>query len=254
MKIPIEIPTVYGTIRSILHVPKSTTNKNILIFCYGFNGNRVEDSRLSYKLSDLCERNGIISTRFDYIGHGISDGDFNQVNFETKVCSVIEVIDFLCGCLNNPEQKITLIGFSDGAKVALKVAEIDYRVNKIVLWNPVLIDSEVENDTSDLKLSRDYYTNKIYATIHGLPTSFSYLKELDSLEYELADLESKIISFFNKDDGKSKATMSYFERNNLSHCIKLLETGGHLFFSTESENNILNETLKILNLTKERIK
>lgn len=246
MRIPIEIPTPNGTVRALFHIPKSTTNKNIVVFCYGFNGNRVEDSRLSYNLSVLCEKNGIISARFDYLGQGISDGNFSHVNLESRIISTIKVIDFLCGCLNDPNQKITVIGFSDGAKIALKVAEKDKRITNIILWNPVLIDSKSTNSTFKPKISREHSTNKIFYPIHGLPVSIQYLNEIDNLQYDLITLGNKITTFFCRDDKKSEETKSYLKKNDLVHCIKYLEQGGHLFLSEDSERIILEETLKIL--------
>lgn len=68
-------------------------------------------------LERFCIENNIDYTRFDYSGHGSSDGSFAQGNIDSWLSDTLCVIDSL-----NPQQKLVLVGSSMGAWIATLAA------------------------------------------------------------------------------------------------------------------------------------
>lgn len=129
--------------------------KLLIVACYGFNGERSECHRMTIKFSRLLQKLDAAVLRFDYLGLGISDGEFHHTTLSTKVDNLIAVLQLVLDEMVNVDN-IVLLGFSDGAVVALQALQHfsgNAKLNGLLLWSPYVIAYEQkaiqENGISD---------------------------------------------------------------------------------------------------------
>ncbi len=90
-------------------------SKAHIVFCGGFKSS-MEGSK-AIALEQFCEQKNVSYTRFDYSGHGSSDGDFADGNIDSWLSDTLCVIDSLEGV-----QQLILVGSSMGAWIATLAA------------------------------------------------------------------------------------------------------------------------------------
>ncbi len=86
-----------------------------IVFCGGFKSNMQGTKALA--LQQLCGTNHWPYVRFDYSGHGQSDGDFTAGNIDSWLHDALTVVD----AVDNP-QGVVLVGSSMGAWIATLIA------------------------------------------------------------------------------------------------------------------------------------
>ena len=86
----VAIPGAVGNLAAIIQKPEIQAGEKVpmVIICHGFTGNKAE--RLLVAIADSLQSKGIASIRFDFDGHGQSDGDFQNMTVP------LEVIDAQC--------------------------------------------------------------------------------------------------------------------------------------------------------------
>src|SRR5574344_362483 len=74
-----------GNLSAVIETPDIKTGQKIpmVIICHGFCGNKNEP--LHKALSDSLLSKGIASIRFDFNGHGESDGDFQEMTVLNEI-------------------------------------------------------------------------------------------------------------------------------------------------------------------------
>lgn len=261
MKIPISIPYGKKTLLGILHVPQHRSlDTPIIVFCYGMNGDRVENHRMAYLLGLQAEKKGIILLRIDYYGLGVSNGEYIETSIESKIEDILVSIEYMKGCLQHELQKLLLLGFSDGARVAIGAAkEVDESV-QICLWNPVLYElsldclgQEYHNSRQNLKLIREPVTNRLAYPLPftGLLMNLKYLNELSTNSYnmsELINMDCPKMVIFGGEDEKTKETRERLISNHFTsisqHVLKLIDGADHLFSGCDCAEEVINLTIE----------
>ena len=80
----LSIPGDHGKLVAELQTPDAMTRKcPIVILCHGFTSNRNDG--LMRGIANALEAQGIASIRFDFNGHGESEGDFQQMTVPNEV-------------------------------------------------------------------------------------------------------------------------------------------------------------------------
>lgn len=108
----------------ILHVPGREKGEGVILV-HGYTGNKDEHGFFVNLARRLCER-GFLVLRFDFSGHGESEGNFEGVEKEVK--ELRRAMKFV------GKKRLILIGLSLGAVVS--VLAWDNRVKKLILINP----------------------------------------------------------------------------------------------------------------------
>lgn len=134
-----------------------------VIFCHGYNGNRVEDNRLTVKLSRKLTEMGASSFRFDFLGAGVSDGFFHQWTLSDRVDQLINIQLHL---KNHWEfTHFYFVGLSDGCRVVLEASIKMDNVDGISLFSPLLFTIDWSdfstNSTPKIQLKRSKLHKKI---------------------------------------------------------------------------------------------
>jgi len=108
----------HGKLAAVLQTPDNASKYPLVIICHGFTAQKEQD--LLKNLADDLESRGIASIRFDFNGHGASEGDFQQMTVPNEIedakCVYAYVRDL-------PEvTSVSLAGHSQGGVVASMVA------------------------------------------------------------------------------------------------------------------------------------
>ncbi|MCY4137612.1 MAG: alpha/beta fold hydrolase [Rhodobacteraceae bacterium] len=140
----IAVNTHRGNIIGTVTVPMLSRTETVVTLMHGYTGNRSEFripsvreglfERAAHKLASA----GIMSFRFDFRGSGDSSGLWRDTTFTGQAEDLANVLDFLRRDKRFTARSIALVGFSQGGLVALKAAAAGERVERIILWNPIL--------------------------------------------------------------------------------------------------------------------
>lgn len=253
MRMPFQVYSNDKQVLGIMHIAKHQRNiAKVLVMCYGLNGNRVEQHRMSVKLGNKCEQIDINFVRFDYSDCGVSEGDFSNSTLKRRISDLENVLNFIGGCFDG-KVEIYIVGFSDGAKIASKAATMSKLIKGIILWNPIINieQSYMETKGKKDKLKINKKTGRIYKPLFGLEMSTLMIEELkkDSSVEDLKNDYNKL-TVFGSADMFTKNIQVYFEDKKIEFPnmqIKYVDGAGHVFSSIEWENEVFDTTLEFIN-------
>lgn len=121
----------------ILHVPDANDpNRNTgIVFCAPFAEEKLWAHRVFVNFARLLAKSGYSVLRFDYRGHGDSDGWFEDATLLTR----LEDIQGAVSVLRKEAlvDRVGLLGLRLGASLAFIAAE-DAGVDFLLLWEPIL--------------------------------------------------------------------------------------------------------------------
>ncbi|MCD6381511.1 MAG: alpha/beta fold hydrolase [Candidatus Aenigmarchaeota archaeon] len=119
----------------ILSYPEKETNKCIVL-CHGITVDKNESGNVFKKLSDLLVKEGFATFRFDFRGHGESEGSSFDLTVTGEVRDLESVMEFLKK-IGFDEFGILAASFA-GGPVALFVGEHSDNIRAIVFWNSII--------------------------------------------------------------------------------------------------------------------
>ncbi len=73
----------HGKLSAILQTPDNLKEFPLVIICHGFTGSKMEP--LHVNLANELEARGIASIRFDFNGHGESEGNFQDMTVLNEI-------------------------------------------------------------------------------------------------------------------------------------------------------------------------
>lgn len=118
----------------------------MVILMHGFGGRK--EGRMFEAIANGLERQGIASIRFDFNGHGESEGDFVNMTVPNEIEDALCVYEYAASL--GYVRGIALLGHSQGGVVASMAAgKIGRRVKALVLMAPaaVLRDDAIRGNT-----------------------------------------------------------------------------------------------------------
>lgn len=168
MQKAIEIKHQGKTLRGMEHVPDEGEGFPAVILFHGFTGNRLEPHRMFLKISRILEANGIASFRFDFLGSGESDGNFEEMTLSSEIVEANEILDFVKKDSRVDPEKTSLLGLSMGGLVASLVAgSRPDDVYRLVLmapagdWMKVIVQQTSELHVSEKQAIYDHGGNLV---------------------------------------------------------------------------------------------
>jgi predicted esterase len=249
------------TLLGVLHSPKKliSSKKPCVIMFYGFNGSREEAHRISVKFARRLIYNNIACFRFDYLGCSISSGEFYEYTIEDRIYQGIKVIQYLINNENIDQSNITVIGFSDGARVALGVShilkEMSINVNSI-LWSPVIVDEPKSTDKYNEVpvLTRNKITKSIDYSYLGLYVQKQYFEPLGNNyieKFEKLISSNNVLCIFGGSDKRNIQTKSEIKSQINMYSQSLAQVydivnASHLFDTKEWQEELFNVTVSFL--------
>lgn len=121
----------------ILYKPDNKDVKEGFIFCHPFAEEKLWTQRVMVNFARELMKKGYAVLRFDFMGHGDSEGNFSESSVQTR----LEDIQIACEFLNTkiPNLKlINLLGLRFGATLAVLAVEKIKKINRLVLWDPII--------------------------------------------------------------------------------------------------------------------
>lgn len=123
------------TLRGTLTLPENKTPNSLVILMHGFTSNRgYTPDHLLVQLSQKLVAQHLATLRFDFNGHGQSDGNFQDMTVVNEIADAEVVLNY---ARHLPVQHIYLMGHSQGGVVASMLAGLypEY-IDKVVLMAP----------------------------------------------------------------------------------------------------------------------
>ena len=116
----------------ILSNPTDNRVKPVIILCHGFSTSK--DGRTYVHLEEILNKQGISTFRFDFFGHGESEGPFEEITTSEAVDDVLNAIEFL---KESGHAKIGLVGSSFGGMASILAASQSDALYILALKSPV---------------------------------------------------------------------------------------------------------------------
>jgi len=136
----VELARPSGRMRGMLHLPDRPGFRPPwpgVVLYHGFTGSRMEARFLFVSFSRLLARHGIASARFDFMGSGESDGEFQDMTLSGEIADARAVLDWFGRVRGVDSRRLMLLGLSAGGSIAGYVAgERGEQVRGLVLWAP----------------------------------------------------------------------------------------------------------------------
>lgn len=122
---------LYGTVQR----PAGEEEKPVAIIFHGLTGNRNEEHLLA--LNDSLLARGIGTVRFDFNGHGDSEGLFSQMTLDNELADARAIYDFTASLPWVDTSRISVVGHSQGGlEAGLLAGELGGRIRSAVLMVP----------------------------------------------------------------------------------------------------------------------
>ncbi len=133
MKEKIDFKTSKGNkLCGILSNPTSQKERPIIILCHGFSTSK--DSFTNTRLEKILNENGISTFRFDFFGHGESEGKFEDITVSEAVDDIQNAVKLL---KESGYKKIGLVGSSFSGMASLLLASKIDDLYVMALKSPV---------------------------------------------------------------------------------------------------------------------
>ncbi|MBZ0220455.1 MAG: alpha/beta hydrolase [Candidatus Methylomirabilis sp.] len=136
----------------VLHEPGDTGKGPAFVLCSPFAEEKLWAHRVFVNFARELSGRGHTVLRFDYMGNGDSDGDFEDTTAETYISDIKAAADFT---LNSAGEKegLCLLGLGLGGTFAALAAEELSATTGLILWNPVVNGAAYMQETLKINLT-----------------------------------------------------------------------------------------------------
>ena len=121
----------------VLHEAKEPSKKEGFVFCAPFAEEKLWAHRVFVNFARDLAGNGYPVLRFDYMGNGDSEGNFEESSLKTMLSDTrcaIRTLREKIGAL----ESVNLLGLRLGATIAALAGENGSDMSRLILWEPVL--------------------------------------------------------------------------------------------------------------------
>jgi uncharacterized protein len=106
------------------------------VFCHPCFEEKLWAHRVYVGMARELARRGYPVLRFDYMGHGDSDGDFEQATVTTRMSDIACAVQALKA--ETGSTSVGLLGLRFGATLAALTADTLPEISRLVLWDPIV--------------------------------------------------------------------------------------------------------------------
>ena len=110
----------HGRLKAIIQKPELKQGERcpMVIFCHGFSG--TKDGPMFELIADTLQAHGIASIRFDFNGHGESEGEFKDMTVPNEIEDAKKVVEYVRDLRYVSD--LAIVGHSQGGVVASMTA------------------------------------------------------------------------------------------------------------------------------------
>lgn len=244
MQIYQELKTKNGVLRGYLHQASIKEKHPLVIMFHGFTGHKGENRFLFVQFSRYLCKHNISSLRFDFLGSGESDHDFNYMTFSNEVTDAVEILKY---AKTLPfVSKIIVLGLSMGGAVATQLAKECYQdIDKLILWAPAGIMKELVNMREKDYLPRE---NGNY-DIGGIELSQDFIIDINKYDLfkELEKFKNPVAIFHGLKDTSIPLSVSKKYCDIYPNCVlHTYEEGDHTFTNILVRKALFSDNLKFI--------
>ena len=143
----------------VFHEPEGGPKKQGFVFCSPFAEEKLWAHRVFVSFARALAGLGWPVLRFDYMGNGDSEGDFEESSVETMLsdieCAVRALREKMLGV-----ESMGLLGLRFGATLAAMAGANAGEIEKIVLWEPIINGSNYMKEMIRINLSTQAWVYK----------------------------------------------------------------------------------------------
>ena len=143
---------------AVLHTPRSITKKKGIIFIHPYAEEKQYIDRIFVHFARLLCSRGYFVMRFDFYGCGDSEGNFEELTFESQISDIQSISNQFTRDTGIGE--ISLFGVRLGASIAIQYAGIDKNVSDLILWSPIVNGAEYAETLLRNKIFASFTENK----------------------------------------------------------------------------------------------
>jgi alpha/beta superfamily hydrolase len=226
----------------ILSNPTSKKEKPIIILCHGFSTSK--EGRTYVRLEEILNDKGISTFRFDFFGHGESEGKFEDITTFEAVDDVQNAIKFL---KVSGYKRIGLVGSSFGGMASIIAASKSNALYVLALKSPVsdytaLIHSRV--DEQDIKAWKE----KGIIDVTGVDDEtrrlkYSFYEEAEKVKvYEAAkNIKIPTLIVHGDEDETVPIEQSRKTASLIQNCrLEIIESADHTYSDTAHFEKMLD--------------
>ena len=231
----------------------SASNDKIVIMCHGIRGNKEECGSFAY-LAEKLQKEGYSSFRFDFNGHGESDGKDSEMTISKEIKDLESTIKML---KNRGYKEFVLLGGSFGASIVSLFPYDKYCCIKgMVLWYGALDYEYIKygnlftEENKKIAEKNGYYISKSMNTGKEFKFGIGLFEEIDKFkpyeELKKCDLPKLFVH------GKLDSAVPYKLSEKVSKLcenaeFELIENGEHTFQnSKEAIEKAVNVTVEFI--------
>ncbi len=226
----VEINGAVGKLKAILEIPEVENDKcPLVILMHGFMSSK--NDQLITAVANELKAKGMASIRFDFDGHGESDGEFVKMTVPLEVKDALAVFEYAKTL--DFVSDISLLGHSQGGVVTSLVAgELNDAVKSVVLMAPaaVLVDDAKNGTVMGVKY--DPVNVPEYVDVFNHKLGREYIQSAQQLDIygKAAGYKGVVCLIHGKAD--RIVPFSYSERYNETYnnsTLHLFENENHMF-------------------------
>jgi dipeptidyl aminopeptidase/acylaminoacyl peptidase len=226
----------------ILSNPTFQKEKPIIILCHGFSTSK--EGRTYVRLEEILNSSGISTFRFDFFGHGESEGKFEEITTFEAVDDIHNAIKFL---KESGYIKIGLFGSSFGGMASIIEAGKTDELYILALKSPVsdylgLIHTrENEQDIKRWKEKGVIDVTGVDGETRKL--NYSFYEEAEKIKAYEAAQKIKIPALIVHGDEDETVPIEQSKRtaDSIANCrLEVIEGGDHTYSNSEHFEKMLN--------------
>ncbi|GBC93717.1 2-succinyl-6-hydroxy-2, 4-cyclohexadiene-1-carboxylate synthase [bacterium HR15] len=234
------IPSRGKRMAAVLHLPDGRGRAPAVLMLHGFTGNKSETHRLFVHAARRLAAAGFVALRFDFLGSGDSEGEFEQMTIRGEVEDALNALRFLCEQRRVDPARLGMLGFSLGGCVAALSLPRAGDIKALVLWAPVSNPMRWMPATGVPEHPVNIGGNRVGVGF------YRELPELKPLETVRAYKGAVLVLHGAADTAVSPQEGRAYE-SAFAHArpfeFRLLPEADHLFSTPEAEQSLLQQTL-----------
>lgn len=232
-------------------------SEDIVIICHARGSSK--DSNATTRIQEELTKNNVNSIRFDFRGHGESEGtDFDELTSNFK----IDLEDTITMLNSKGYKNIHLLGTSMGGKIVSLVDFSKFDIKSITLWYPAILNFKNE---MDVRLNRMFKSKEekealskgcvIVPSSNGHKVSSEYFED-DRRYIPVQNLKTAkcpvLILHGDKDRFVNYKDSEYVHKVVPNSMLYLIPNGDHSFKDEECMNKALGITTTFINSVMEK--
>ena len=227
----------------VLHIPENAEKSPAVILCHGFSGDKVGKYRLRVRLARALSEKGFAVFRFDFSGHGDSEGEMDDISLVQELDDLECAIEYLKKQPFADTNKIGIVGHSLGGEIVILEAAKNPQFKAIALFAPVADYRKLSPDHRESFAVAEKYGFAERASHRIKKRYFDEMKQFEPLE-EVGKIHAPLLVLHGNADERVDISGSteLIEKANEPKKLVIIETADHDFAGYDNTMQLISHT------------